>query len=45
MISYIGIEKFFINDRRKKTIINPSAEAVPLVFFENNSISGYEHLL
>ena len=35
----------FINARGKKTIINPSAEVVPLVVFENNSISEYEHLL
>ena len=45
-ISYIGSEKvFFVNARGKKTIINPSAEVIPLVVFENNSISEYEHLL
>ena len=45
-ISYITSEKVsFINARGKKTIINPSAEVVPLVVFENNSISEYEHLL
>lgn len=45
-ISYITSEKVsFINARGKKTIINPSAEVVPLVVFENDSISEYEHLL
>lgn len=45
-ISYITSEKvYFINARGKKTIINPSAEVVPLVVFENDSISEYEHLL
>lgn len=45
-ISYITSEKVsFINARGKKTIINPSAEVVPLVVFENDSISKYEHLL
>ena len=44
-ISYITSEKVsFINARGKKTIINPSAEVVPLVVFENDSISEYEHL-
>ena len=41
-ISYIGSEKvFFTNARGKKTIINPSAEVVPLVGFENDSIQTY----
>lgn len=45
-ISYITSEKVsFINARGKKTIINPNAEVVPLVVFENDSISEYEHLL
>lgn len=45
-ISYITSEKVsFINARGKRTIINPSAEVVPLVVFENDSISEYEHLL
>lgn len=45
-ISYITSEKVsFINARGKKTIINPRAEVVPLVVFENDSISEYEHLL
>lgn len=43
-ISYITSEKVsFINARGKKTIINPNAEVVPLVVFENDSISEYEH--
>ena len=45
-ISYITSEKVsFINARGKRTIINPSAEVVPLVVFENDSKSEYEHLL
>lgn len=35
----------FLNARGKKTCINPNAEIVPLVVFENASISEYEHLL
>lgn len=45
-ISYINNEKVsFINARGKETKINPNAEVVPLVVFENVSISEYEHLL
>lgn len=45
-ISYINNEKVsFVNVRGKETKINPSAEVVPLVVFENISISEYEHLL
>ena len=41
-ISYITSEKVsFINAGGKKTIINPSAEVVPLVVFENDSIQTY----
>lgn len=44
-ISYITSEKVsFINARGKKTIINPSAEVVPLVVFENDSII-YQHFI
>lgn len=45
-ISYITNEKTaFVNARGKKTRINPKAEIVPLVVFENDSILNYEHLL
>lgn len=45
-ILFINNEKVsFINARGKETKINPSAEIVPLVVFENVSISEYEHLL
>lgn len=45
-ISYINNEKVsFVNVRGKETKINPNAEVVPLVVFENVSISEYEHLL
>lgn len=45
-ISYINNEKIsFVNARGKETRINPKAEVVPLVVFENASISEYEHLL
>lgn len=37
----IGEKVSFINARGKKTIINPSAEVVPLVVFENDSIQTY----
>lgn len=45
-ISYINNEKVaFVNVRGKETKINSDAEVVPLVVFENDSISEYEHLL
>lgn len=45
-ISYIKNENVsFANARGKKTKINSEAEIVPLVIFENDSISEYEHLL
>lgn len=45
-ILYINNEKVsFVNARGKATKINPNAEIVPLVVFENVSISEYEHLL
>lgn len=45
-ISYINKEKVaFVNARGKVTRINSDAEVVPLVVFENDSISEYEHLL
>ncbi len=45
-ILYINNEKVsFVNARGKETKINPNAEIVPLVVFENVSISEYEHLL
>lgn len=45
-ILFINNEKVsFANARGKETKINPNAEIVPLVVFENVSISEYEHLL
>jgi hypothetical protein len=45
-ISYIKKEKVsFVNARGKETKINPDAEIVPLVVFENESIFQYDHLL
>lgn len=45
-ISYINNEKVsFVNARGKETRINPDAEIVPLIIFENASISEYDHLL
>lgn len=45
-ISYINNAKVsFVNARGKETRVNPKAEIVPLVIFENDSISEYEHLL
>lgn len=45
-ISYIKNENVsFANARGKNTKINSEAEIVPLVVFENDSISEYEHLL
>lgn len=45
-ILFINSEKVsFVNARGKETKINPNAEIVPLVVFENVSISEYEHLL
>lgn len=45
-ILYINNEKVsFVNARGKETKINPNAEIVPLVVFENVGISEYEHLL
>lgn len=45
-ILFINNEKVsFVNARGKETKINPNAEIVPLVVFENVSISEYEHLL
>lgn len=38
-------EAEFYNARGRKTKINPNAEMVSLVVFENKSISEYEHLL
>jgi hypothetical protein len=35
----------FVNARGKETKINPDAEIVPLVVFENESILQYDHLL
>ena len=43
-ILFINNEKVsFVNARGKETKINPNAEIVPLVVFENVSISEYEH--
>lgn len=45
-ILFINNEKVsFVNARGKETKINSNAEIVPLVVFENVSISEYEHLL
>lgn len=45
-ISYIKNETVsFVNARGKETKINPKADIVPLVVFENASILEYEHLL
>lgn len=45
-ILFINNEKVsFANARGKETKINPNAEIVPLVVFENVSIPEYEHLL
>jgi hypothetical protein len=45
-ISYIKNEEVsFLNARGKETKINPNAEIVPLVVFENESILQYDHLL
>lgn len=45
-ISYVNNEKVsFVNARGKETRINPKAEVVPLVVFENASILEYDHLL
>ena len=45
-ISYIKNENVsFVNARGKETKINSEAEIIPLVVFENDSISEYEHLL
>ena len=38
-------EAEFYNARGRKAKINPNAEIVPLVIFENKNISEYEHLL
>ncbi len=38
-------EAEFYNARGRKAKINPNAEIVPLVIFENENISEYEHLL
>lgn len=45
-ISFINDEELsFANAREKKTKINPDAEIVLLVVFENANISEYDHLL